>query len=221
VRSTASPSASFGAADGDPDEWEIAVIEDDTANAFALPGGKIGVHTGLFEVIDNEAQLAAVVAHEVAHVTQNHGQARMNQNALLGLGLGILGAAFDLGEGAQKLAATAATLGVVLPFSRDQETEADAVGLQIMARAGYDPREAIKVWENFEKAGGNGGPEFLQTHPSPDHRGQRLEAMLPDVMPIYREHAQDEERTVRATPRNRGERGDRVTQKGVYDIRDR
>ena len=209
------------AADGDPDEWELAVIQDDTPNAFALPGGKIGVHTGLFKVVENEAQLAAVIAHEVAHVTQEHGQARMNQNALVGIGLGILGAAFDMGEGAQRLAATAATLGLVLPFSRDQETQADEVGLHLMAKAGYDPREAIKVWENFERAGGNGGPEFLNTHPAPGNRGDRLEALLPEVMPIYRKHAQDEERTIRATPRNRGETGDRVTQKGVYDIRDR
>lgn len=212
------------AAEGDPDEWEVAVLEDDTPNAFALPGGKIGVHTGLFGVVENEAQLAAVMGHEVGHLTRNHPQDRVRQNSLINLGLGILGGALDLGQGAQRLAATAATLGLVLPFSRDQELEADQVGLELMAKAGYDPREAVKVWENFERAGGNGGPEFLSTHPSPGNRGQRLQAMVEDVMPTYEQTRRQEWNNTPA-PRNRGIdiREPRNTNGGGggFDIRDR
>lgn len=181
------------AADQNPREWEFAVIQDDTPNAFALPNGKIGVHTGLFNVARTDDELAAIVAHEVVHVTQEHGRQRMTRSALVELGLGILGAAFDIDPNMARLAAGAATLSLVLPFSRNQETQADEVGLRYMARAGYDPRAAVQIWRKFEEQG-EGPPEFLATHPSHGNRAATLEAMLPEIMPIYREHAPARER---------------------------
>lgn len=121
----------------------------------------------------------------MAHVVLEHGEERMRRDALVQLGIGALGAALDLNTNGVRTLAGAATLGITMPFSRDNEAEADAVGLRFMARAGYDPREAIAVWRNFERAGRGGSPEFLSAHPAPGNRAARLEAMLPDVMPIY------------------------------------
>lgn len=168
--------------------WEFTLFEDPTANAFALPGGKVGVNTGLFQVAKNDAQLAAVLGHEIAHVTAAHSAERISQQALLNVGLQGLGAAGG-GQQLAQLAAAAATLGVVLPFSRGQESEADEIGLHYMARAGYDPREAVTLWQNFEKAGGERPPQFLSTHPSPGNRVERLRALLPKVMPIWQQNA--------------------------------
>ena len=166
---------------------EVRVIEDDTPNAFALPGCKIGVHTGLFEVVENDAQLAAVLGHEMAHVTVRHAEERMSRDVLLNAVLQLGGAVTGADANMVQLAATAATLGIVLPFTREQESEADAVGLRYMARAAYDPNEAVQVWKNFERRGDNRGPQFLSTHPSPGNRIAELEKLIPDVMDTYRE----------------------------------
>jgi predicted Zn-dependent protease len=164
-------------------KWEFTVIEDATPNAFALPGGKVGVHTGLFKVAENDAQLAAVLGHEIAHVTVRHSAERISQQMVVQGGLLGLGAA--TGGEYVNVAKTAATLGLVLPFSRKQESEADQVGLRYMAEAGYDPHAAVKLWQNFAKAGGDRAPSFLSTHPAPDDRIERIQAQLADVMPIY------------------------------------
>ena len=164
--------------------WEFNVIEDETPNAFALPGGKVGVHTGLAKVVENDAQLAAVLGHEIAHVTARHSAERVSQQLLVQQGVSVLGQATGTASLAQ-LAAAAATFGVVLPFTRSQESEADEIGLHYMARAGYDPRAAVRVWQNFDKLGGERPPEFLSTHPSPGNRITRLQNLLPKVMPIY------------------------------------
>lgn len=176
------------AAGMDPDDCEIRVIQDNTPNAFAMPGCKIGVHTGLFKVVENDAQLAAVLGHEVAHVTVRHAEERMSRDMLLNAALVVGGIAAGQ-DNAQlvQLAAAAATLGIVLPFSRDQESEADAVGLRYMARAGYDPNEAVEVWKNFERMGGDRAPQFLSTHPAPGNRIAELQKLVPDVMGTYRE----------------------------------
>jgi predicted Zn-dependent protease len=166
-------------------EWEFNVIVDDTPNAFALPGGKVGVNTGLFKVAKNDDQLAAVMAHEVGHAIARHGAERISQQMAVQLGLSTLGLA---GEGAAQyaeLAAQAATLGVVLPFSRTQEAEADHIGVLLMAKAGYDPRAAVALWENFAKLGGDRQPEFLSTHPAPSSRIKNLQALMPEAMAIY------------------------------------
>lgn len=169
----------------DPDlDWQFNVINDPTPNAFALPGGYVGVHVGLFKVVENEGQLAAVVAHEIGHVDARHPSERLSRQALVESGLSI--ALSGQSASVIQLASAAATLGVILPFSRQQEAEADAIGLQYMAAAGYDPRAAIEVWENMEAFGGPGGPEFLSTHPAPGNRIQNLQEMMPEALETYR-----------------------------------
>lgn len=152
--------------------WEYAVFENPEANAFALPGGKIGVNTGIFSVAENEHQLATVLGHEVRHVTAHHGAKRYEQEATTNAGLQLASVALG-STGMQNsdqiisLLGAGANVGLILPFSRDQETEADSVGLEYMATAGYDPRESIKFWNNMmTKAGAGRGPSFLSTHPA-------------------------------------------------------
>jgi len=166
-------------------KWEFNVIVDDTPNAFALPGGKVGVNTGLFKVAKNDDQLAAVMAHEVGHAIARHGAERMSQQMAVQVGLSSLGLSGDSGSQYAQFAAMAATLGVVLPFSRTQEAEADHIGIIMMAKAGYDPHGAVALWENFTKLGGDRQPEFLSTHPAPESRIQNLKALLPEAMAIY------------------------------------
>lgn len=162
-------------------DWRFTVIDDETPNAFALPGGYVGVHRGLFQVVDGDDQLAAVIAHEIGHVAARHHAERLSRQALVQSGVGALAGDSD----AAGLLAAGATLGLVLPFSRQQESEADAIGLRYMAEAGYDPRAALDVWRQFANLGSGGGPEFLATHPAPDTRLRQLEALLPEAIAIY------------------------------------
>jgi predicted Zn-dependent protease len=165
-------------------DWQYMVFEDPEPNAFALPGGKIGVNTGLFKVVQNEPQLAAVLGHEIGHVIAHHVAERLSRQTLLQAGLGVLSGT-NVGQYTDLLA-QAATLGVVLPFSREQESEADQIGLMLMARAGYDPRAALQLWKNFEAVGGQRPPEFLSDHPSPGNRIQNLEQLMPQALEAYR-----------------------------------
>jgi len=173
-------------------QWEFVVFKDDSPNAFALPGGKVGVHTGLFKVVDDETQLAAVLGHELAHVTEGHAGKRI-KTAGIALGAATIGGLIlqkktgneDIG----KVAQAGATLGV-LQFSRSQELEADHEGTILMARGGYDPREAITLWQQFAayKAKNSKGapPGFLSTHPVDSRRIDELEAMMPEALQYYR-----------------------------------
>lgn len=165
-------------------QWEFNVIQDDSPNAFALPGGKVGVNTGLFKVAKNDDQVAAVMAHEVGHAIARHGSERMSQQLAVQAVVTGLGASGTLAQYSE-LAATAATLGVILPFSRTQEAEADHIGVIMMAKAGYDPRAAVTLWENFAKLGGSRQPEFLSTHPAPASRIKNLQALMPEAMAVY------------------------------------
>lgn len=175
----------IAAVSGHPEwNWQFTVFQNDEPNAFALPGGKVGVYTGLFKVAKNDAQLATVLGHEVGHAIARHGAERMSQGMLEQLGATAVGIGTGSAAYAQ-LAAQAATLAIVLPYSRTQESEADHIGLMLMAKAGYDPREAIQLWENFQKVGGNKPPEFLSTHPSEGTRIQRLQELMPDALAIY------------------------------------
>ncbi len=165
--------------------WEFTLFEDENPNAFALPGGKVGVNTGLFKVAKNRDQLAAVMAHEVAHATSRHSAERVSgQTGVQAILVGA-GAAMGASQNTMNLFAQAATLGVILPFNRSQESEADYIGLLFMARAGYDPRQAVELWKNFANYGGNRPPEFLSTHPSPGNRIQKLQANMPAAMREY------------------------------------
>ncbi len=175
-------------------QWEFVTFEDDkTANAFCLPGGKIGVYTGILPITQNEAGLAAVVGHEVAHATARHGGERMSQQLAASLGgLALEIALRDKPQQTIALARTAygigATVGVMLPFSRSHELEADRLGMMYMARAGYDPREAPKLWRRMKAEGdkrGGAPPEFLSTHPSNERRIAELEKFLPEALAEY------------------------------------
>ena len=171
--------------------WEFTVFENDEPNAFALPGGKVGVHTGLFKVARNDDQLAAVMGHEVAHAIARHGAERMSQG-LLAQGLGAVAVGGGVNPQIVEIAAQAATLGVILPYSRTQEAEADHIGLLYTAAAGYDPREAITLWQNFDKLGGERPPEFLSTHPAPGSRIDNLQELMPEAMEVYRASRQQQ-----------------------------
>ena len=175
-------------------EWEVTVIKDDkTMNAFALPGGKIAVYTGIFPVARTEAGLAAVMGHEVVHALARHGGERMSQNTLaqttlqaIGIALGVSGANPVLSQGAMAALGVGAQVGVLLPFSRKHESEADYVGVLLAADAGYDPREAIQLWQRMgELSGGKSSAEFMSTHPSHETRIQQLEEWMAEAMPIY------------------------------------
>ncbi len=175
--------------------WEFVLFDEpDTANAFCLPGGKVGVYSGILEITENEAGLATVIGHEVAHAVARHGAERVSEGLLFELGGAALEAALGSGSSSQRQAVLAAydlggTLGVILPHSRRQELEADHLGLLYMARAGYDPREAIRFWQRFaaysRKKGGS-PPEFLSTHPLDETRMRALERLLPRAMAEYR-----------------------------------
>ena len=179
----------IAAVSGQPDwDWQFTVFDNPEPNAFALPGGKVGVYTGLFKVAENDAQLATVMGHEVGHAIARHGAERMSQGLLTQLGTAALGVA--AGPAYADLAAQAATLGVILPYSRTQESEADEIGLMLMAEAGFDPRESVKLWQNFEALGGERPPEFLSTHPAEGTRIKRLQALMPKAMEIYESRAQ-------------------------------
>jgi len=166
--------------------WEFNVVDDPTVNAFCMPGGKVIVYTGILKVTQNEDALAVVMGHEIAHALANHGNERVSQGLVAQLGLTSL----DLGLAMAKqpdqtrnliLQAAGATtqLGVLLPFSRKHETEADEIGLYLMAMAGYNPSEAAPFWARMTKAGGSRPPEFLSTHPDPSKRSSKLKALVP------------------------------------------
>ncbi|MBM4125825.1 MAG: M48 family metallopeptidase [Nitrospira sp.] len=175
-------------------QWDVTVIKDDqTANAFALPGGKMAVYTGIFPVAKTEAGLAAVMGHEVVHALARHGAERMSQGQLTNAALQVAGAVLNAGGGNPALGqATMAALGVgaqvgvLLPFSRAHESEADYVGILLAADAGYDPRESVGLWERMAQLSGGGGPaEFLSTHPGHDTRIEQLKSWMPEAMAIY------------------------------------
>lgn len=184
----------------DGGEWQLTVFEEpDSINAFALPGGNVGVYTGLLKVTENQSQLAAVVGHELAHVQANHGNARLSTQYATQAGLGLLAALAGAGADGEKqqimsLLGVGATVGVILPFSRSQESEADVIGLRYMAEAGFDPRESIALWRNMMAAGGGGAPEFLSTHPAGETRIETLERNMPEAMGLY-EQARAQGRT--------------------------
>ncbi|MEQ1802516.1 MAG: M48 family metallopeptidase [Gammaproteobacteria bacterium] len=167
------------------EDWEVEVFESEDINAFALPGGRIGVFTGLLEVAGNQDQLAAVIGHEVAHVTQQHSLKRANREATTRVGVIAGAAVLGGGYGVGDLLSMGAQLGLSLPFSRANETEADTVGLNYMAAAGFNPAESIQLWKNMGKKNKLGPPQFLSTHPSGDNRIQELIQQLPEALEIY------------------------------------
>lgn len=181
----------------DGEAWEVVVFDEKKPNAFALPGGKVGVHTGIFPISKNEAGLATVIGHEMAHVTLNHAQAKLNRATGVTVGAIILDTVLAAQgiPGVTRLAAAGAYgvgagTSVILPHSRSAEREADQLGMLYIARAGYDPAEAIAVWRRFaawrEREGKATAPEFLRTHPLDEPRIRQLEKYLPVAQKEYR-----------------------------------
>jgi predicted Zn-dependent protease len=170
-------------------DWEIELFDDQAINAFAMPGGKIGVFTGIFKVAKNQDQLAAVLGHEVAHVTEDHSLERANRDSIT-RGVAIYGSEiFDATTGLETtdVMVMGAEVGILLPYGRGQESEADVVGLKYMAAAGFDPRASIELWTNMAKETPLGPPPFLSTHPSGETRIRDLASELTEVLPLYNE----------------------------------
>ena len=173
-----------------PANWEAVVFASKEANAFALPGNKIGVYEGMFAIATNVDELAAVVGHEIGHNQAEHARERLSSATATQTGVQLLGAALQIGNIAYAneiagLLGAGVQYGLILPYSRNQELEADSIGLINMARAGYDPRAAIKLWQNMQAAGER-APEFLSTHPAPESRIAALEAKMPEALSYYR-----------------------------------
>lgn len=174
-------------------DWEVTVIKDDnTKNAWALPGGKIAVYTGIFPMAKNEAGLAAIMGHEVVHALAEHGGERMSQGLVAQFGMtaaAIVLSTQSLNPALNDLAMQAMGLGVqtgvLLPFSRKHESEADYIGVLLAGDAGYDPREAIHIWERMAAASDGAPPEFLSTHPAHETRISDLTKWMPEAMELY------------------------------------
>lgn len=170
-------------------DWEIVVFKENSANAFALPGGKIGVHTGILPIARTPGQLAAVLGHEIGHVIARHGNERVSEGLVAQMGMGVAAALSQdhpqhqllmglLGAGTQ--------VGVMLPHSRAHESEADLIGQNLMAKAGFDPQESVALWRNMAAAGGGQPPEFLSTHPAHGTRIQALQNAARQNEPVFR-----------------------------------
>jgi len=182
------------ASDSDPGfEWAFNVIDSPQANAFALPGGYTAVYTGLMPIAKNEDGLAVVMGHEVAHALAHHGAERMAQQNMQR----IVGAGVAMGSGGMDYGSQRAVMGVfggisqygfALPFSRKHESEADYIGLILMSRACYDPREAPRLWERMGQQGGQTPPEFQSTHPSPQTRVDDFKRWMPEAIEIYNQN---------------------------------
>jgi predicted Zn-dependent protease len=166
--------------------WETNVITSKDVNAWCMPGGRMAVYTGLIErlkVTDDE--LAAVMGHEIAHALREHGRERASQAAAQGMALSVGGALLGLGDSSVQLAQIITDVTINLPNSREHEIEADRIGVELAARAGYDPRAAVTLWQKMGQAGGSAPPQFLSTHPSPRNRQKDLEDYAARVMPLY------------------------------------
>jgi predicted Zn-dependent protease len=167
-------------------KWQFNVQKTDELNAYCMPGGRIMVYSGLIEKLDlSDAELATVLAHEVAHALREHTRERVSRTYAQQLVLAGAAAATGASESATNIANMVGQVTFQLPFSRDQESEADQIGLELMARAGYDPHAALTLWKKMSAAEQGGTPKFLSTHPAPKDRIKDIEKNLPRVMPLY------------------------------------
>lgn len=163
--------------------WEVIVFEDNTLNAFALPGSKIGVHTGLVDLVENQHQLASVIGHEVGHVLAKHSNERLSQKVGAQVGISLIAAVAapqtELGRSAMGLLGVGTQYGLIMPFSRLHESEADEIGLDLMAKAGFNPAESVTLWQKMAQASQGQPAEFLSTHPSHETRIHDLQKLVP------------------------------------------
>lgn len=167
-------------------KWEVNVIESDQLNAWCMAGGKIAFYSALIEKLAlTDDEIAAIMGHEIAHALREHSRERISQQLATNVGLDLASAVFGLSRGASDLAGMAANVAISLPYGRSHEVESDRIGVELAARAGYNPRAAISVWQKMSRAGGGSPPELLSTHPSPENRIQDLEVYSARVQPLY------------------------------------
>ena len=169
--------------------WEVHVIKSNELNAHVLPGGKIVFYSGIIDRLSlTDAEIAAIMGHEMAHALREHTRDRLSRDVATQTGIGIAASVLGLSQGQAQLAGLAGDLGISRPNSRTQETEADLMGLELMARAGYDPNAAISLWRKMQSASGRGEPpQFLSTHPVSSTRIATIQSLLPRVMPLYQQ----------------------------------
>jgi predicted Zn-dependent protease len=164
-------------------QWSVAVIDEPALNAWCMPGGKMAIYTGIVHKLQlPDDEIAQVMGHEIAHALLGHGRERMSRAIAMqgGMQIGSILAGRDI-----SILAPVADIALTLPNSRENESEADRYGLELAARAGFDPRAAVRLWEKMAAASGDGPPQFLSTHPAPGNRIQALNALMPQMMPIY------------------------------------
>jgi predicted Zn-dependent protease len=195
------PSAARFNSDAKHWRWEVNLVGSRSVNAFCMPGGKIAFFTGILSALQlTDDEVAVIMGHEIAHALLEHGRARMSEQVLKNVGISVAAMVFNLGQVSTSMISQAANLAVSLPFSRQHETDADLVGMELAARAGYDPRAAANVWRKMSKLGAQAGnaqpPQFLSTHPGHANRIKDIEANLPRVMPLF-EAARHERATAR------------------------
>jgi predicted Zn-dependent protease len=167
-------------------KWETSVITDPQVNAWCMPGGKIAVYSGLIEKLQlSDDELAAIMGHEISHALREHGREQVSRQMATGLAVDVASAALGLGQVGSQLASVVADVTFNLPHSRTDEVEADRIGVELAARAGYNPHAAVSVWQKMLKVSSNGPPQFLSTHPSPENRLHDLEDYAQRVMPLY------------------------------------
>lgn len=172
--------------------WEVVVFDDATPNAFALPGNKIGVHTGMIALVDNQDQLAAVIGHEIGHVLAKHSNERASQEMAVSQGMSIIQAVSapqtTLGQTALGLLGVGAQYGILMPYSRIHESEADMIGVDLMAKSGFDPQQSIGLWQKMDRVSQGQQPiEFMSTHPSHATRIQELDKHMPQAMGLFQQ----------------------------------
>ena len=167
-------------------DWKVHAITDNQINAYVMPGGKIIFYTGIIERLNlTDAEIAAIMGHEMAHALREHSREKASHGVATSSAIGIAASALGLSSGQAQLVGLAGDLGLNLPHSRTQEAEADRIGLELMARAGYNPNAAISLWQKMQASGGGSVPQFLSTHPNSANRISNLQALVPTVMPLY------------------------------------
>ncbi len=180
------PASAAFRADAPRWDWEVNVISSDEVNAWCMPGGKIAVYTGLIAKIKpSDDELAAVMGHEIAHALREHGRERASEQKAQQLGVAVLSIALGLGDAGAQLTQTVLDVTLSLPHSRTHETEADRIGVELAARAGYDPRASVALWEKMGKLGASKPPQWLSTHPSDQSRTRDLQGYSERVLPLY------------------------------------
>ena len=167
-------------------QWEVHTIKSDQLNAFVMPGGKVMFYTGIVDRLDlSDDEIAAIMGHEMAHALREHSRERLSREYATQTGIGLAASVFGLSQGQAQLANLAGDVGISRPHSRTQESEADQMGLELMARAGYNPQASITLWQKMQRASQGEPPQFLSTHPSSSSRISQLQSLMPKVLPLY------------------------------------